>query len=122
VERRGHAIEVRVNAEDPALGFAPRPGRLEHFDPPGGPGVRVDTHCYTGYTVPPHYDSMIAKLIVHRRDRTEALATLHRALGEFRVAPIPTTIPLHQELSVNDAFVRSEVDIHWVERWLSERG
>ncbi|MDX1683147.1 MAG: acetyl-CoA carboxylase biotin carboxylase subunit, partial [Phycisphaeraceae bacterium] len=118
----GHAIEARINAEDPARDFAPSPGRLEHFDPPGGPGVRVDTHCYTGYMVPPNYDSMIGKLIVHRENRREALKTLHRALGEFRVEPIKTTIPLHMDLSVNETFIQSDVDIHWVERWLSERG
>ena len=121
VKLNGHAVEVRINAEDPDRGFAPCPGRLEHFDPPGGLGVRVDTHCYTGYRIPPHYDSMIAKLITHKPTRPEALVTMRRALQEFRVEPVKTTIPLHLELVDNERFQRSEVDIHFVERLLEHR-
>ena len=118
VKRQGHAIEVRVNAEDPDRNFAPSPGELKQFDVPGGLGVRVDTHCYAGYRIPPNYDSMICKLIVHRDSREEAVATLKRALREFYVAPIKTTIPLHLRLMNNGAFLRNETDIHFVERLL----
>jgi len=120
VKIRGHAIETRINAEDPANGFAPSPGRIERFDPPGGPGVRVDTHCHGGYVVPPNYDSMIAKLIVHQPAREEAIATVRRALGEFRIEPIATTIPLHDRLMRNGQFLRGDVDIHFVERLLEK--
>jgi acetyl-CoA carboxylase biotin carboxylase subunit len=122
IERNGHAIEVRINAEDPDRNFSPSPGTLTHFDPPGGPGVRMDTHCYTGYRVPPNYDSMIAKLIVHKPNRTQAIATLRRALAEFRVEPIKTTIPLHANIMKNSGFIRSEIDIHYVERMLEQKG
>ena len=118
IEIRGHAIEARINAEDPARNFAPSAGLVETFIPPGGPGVRLDTHCHAGYRIPPNYDSMIAKLIVHGRDRSEALATLRRALGEFTIAPTKTTIPLHADLARNAHFIRSETDIHFVERLL----
>src|SRR5690606_11159676 len=94
----GHAIECRINAEDPDRNFAPNPGTLARFDVPGGPGVRVDTHCVQGYRVPPNYDSMIAKLIVHADDRDAAIARMGRALGEFRVEGIKTTIDLHRRL------------------------
>ncbi len=118
IKRNGHAIEVRVNAEDPANNFAPSPGRIEQFDAPGGLGVRLDTHCTAGYTIPPHYDSMIAKLIVHKPDRDQAIATLSRALGEFHIAPTKTTIPLHANLMRNGNFLNSHIDIHFVERLL----
>ena len=121
IKRYGHAIEVRINAEDPEDGFRPSPGLIEHFDPPGGPGVRMDTHCYGGYRVPPNYDSMIAKLIVHQPTRDEAIATIHRALKEFRVDPIKTTIPLHIRLMLNGNFRKSDVDIHFVERLLDQQ-
>jgi acetyl-CoA carboxylase biotin carboxylase subunit len=121
VKRNGHAIELRINAEDPARNFAPSPGVISMFDPPGGLGVRMDTHCYSGYRVPPNYDSMIAKLIVHKANRTEAIDTLKRALAEFRVEPIKTTIPLHAMLMNNGNFIRSEVDIHFVERLLEQK-
>jgi acetyl-CoA carboxylase biotin carboxylase subunit len=118
IKPRGHAIEVRINAEDPAKNFMPSAGLLERFDPPGGMGVRLDTHARAGYRVPPNYDSMIAKLIVHRPTREEAIATLRRALHEFHVSPIATTIPLHAELMRNGNFLKSEIDIHFVERLL----
>jgi acetyl-CoA carboxylase biotin carboxylase subunit len=116
---RGHAIECRINAEDPDRNFAPQPGLLEQFSPAGGPGVRVETHCQPGYRVPPNYDSMIAKLIVHADDRQQAIARMQRALLEFEVSPIKTTIPLHQRLLANSRFVSGEVDIHFVERLLA---
>ncbi|MFP4144807.1 MAG: acetyl-CoA carboxylase biotin carboxylase subunit [Phycisphaeraceae bacterium] len=119
ITRRGHAIEVRINAEDPARNFMPSPGKLERFDPPGGFGVRVDTHCRAGYTIPPNYDSMIAKLIVHRATREEAIASLRRALHEFEISPIKTTIPLQSELMRNGNFLQSDIDIHFVERVLA---
>ena len=121
VKRHGHAIEARINAEDPQRGFAPSPGLVEQFDVPGGPGVRVDTHCYSGYRIPPNYDSMIAKLIVHQSTRDDALATMRRALVEFRVEPIKTTIPLHDRLMRNGNFVKGDVDIHFVERLLEKK-
>lgn len=121
VRSTGHAIEVRVNAENPANGFTPCPGRIERLDLPGGPGVRVDTHCYTGYEVPPNYDSMIGKLIVHRPTRGEAIATMSRALAELRIDPLKTTIPLHADLMRNGNFIKADVDIHFVERLLEAR-
>ncbi len=120
VRCNGHAIEVRINAEDPSRNFAPSPGRIDLFDAPGGLGVRVDTHCYSGYTVPPNYDSMIAKLIAHQPTRDEAIATIRRALGEFRIEPIKTTIPLHDRLMRNGNFLNCNVDIHFVERLLEK--
>ena len=121
IKRNGHAIEVRINAEDPARNFTPSPGKITNFDPPGGPGVRVDTHCYGGYVVPPNYDSMIAKLIVHKPTREEAILGIRRSLREFNVQPIKTTIPLHQDLMVNGIFRRSDIDIHFVERLLEHK-
>jgi len=115
----GHAIECRVNAEDVERNFAPQPGVLEQFTPPGGPGVRVETHCYAGYRIPPNYDSMIAKVIVHSPTRDEAIARMQRALGEFDIRPIATTIPLHRRLLNNSNFVRGDVDIDFVGRLLA---
>ena len=122
IKQRGHAIEVRINAEDPEKGFAPNAGTIDLFDPPGGPGIRVDTHCYSGYRVPPNYDSMIAKLIAHQSTREQAIATLRRALLEFRIEPLHTTISLHRELMRNGNFLKSTVDIHFVERLLERKG
>ena len=118
IKATGHAIEVRINAEDPAKNFMPSAGLIERFDAPGGLGVRMDTHARAGYRIPPHYDSMIAKLIVHKATREEAIATLRRALHEFKVEPIATTIPLHAELMRNGNFLKSEIDINFVERLL----
>jgi acetyl-CoA carboxylase biotin carboxylase subunit len=116
IEQRGCAIECRINAEDCANDFRPSPGRLERFCVPGGPGVRVDTHCYEGWTISPHYDSMIAKLLVHRATRKESIATMKRALGEFVIAGVKTTVPLHLEIMSNPDFIRGRVDTGWVER------
>jgi len=118
IELDGHAIECRINAEDPDRKFVPQPGELTRFTPPGGPGVRVDTHACGGYRIPPNYDSLLAKLIVHAPNREEARLRMQRALSEFRIEPIATTIPLHQRLLNNSHFVGADVDIHFVERLL----
>ncbi len=116
VEARGHAIECRVNAEDPARGFLPSPGPITAFIPPGGPGIRVDTHAFAGYAVPPHYDSLIAKVIAWGQHRDEAIVRMQRALGEFEIAGIQTTIPFHQEALDNAFFRRGEVYVNFVQR------
>ncbi len=118
VQVRGHAIECRINAEDPARNFMPQPGPITRWEPPGGPGVRMDTHVVTGYVVPKHYDSMVAKLIVHDDDREKCITRVSRALREFKVDPIKTTIPLHQRLMENSDFKAGGVDIHFLERLL----
>jgi len=114
IQIRGHAIECRINAEDPET-FMPSPGTIEHYHPPGGPGVRVDTHVYQGYKVPPHYDSMIGKLIVHSEDRNLALRRMSMALSEIIIDGIKTNIPLHQKLVTNAAFMAGGTDIHYLE-------
>jgi acetyl-CoA carboxylase, biotin carboxylase subunit len=114
----GHAIEVRVTAEDPET-FMPTPGRVSVFHAPGGLGVRIDSALYAGYMVPPHYDSMVAKLIVHAPDRPTAIARLRRALEEFAVMGIKTTIPLHQRIAADPSFVAGDYDIHWLERFVA---
>jgi len=116
VPERGSAIECRINAEDPQNDFRPSPGRLEKFCVPGGPGVRVDTHCCEGWTISPHYDSMIAKLIIHRPTRAAAIATARRALSEFIIEGVKTTIPLHREIMANTDFNTGRVDTGWIER------
>jgi acetyl-CoA carboxylase biotin carboxylase subunit len=114
----GHAIECRINAEDPDRGFIPQPGLVTEFSPPGGPGVRVDTHVRPGYRIPPDYDSLIAKLIVHGRDREEAIARMAGALEEFHIGPIKTTVLLHRRLMAERAFRDADFDIHYIERLL----
>jgi acetyl-CoA carboxylase biotin carboxylase subunit len=116
IPQLGCSIECRINAEDPAKNFAPSPGKIAELRLPGGPGVRLDTHVYAGYTIPPNYDSMIGKLIVHRPTRTEAIATMKRALTEFHVAPIKTTIPLHLQILDNPNFLSGDVDTGFIER------
>ena len=118
---RGHAIECRINAEDPFNNFAPSPGTIDLWYAPGGKGVRVDTHVYSGYTVPPHYDSMIAKLIVTAATREIAIARMKRALGEFTIRGIKTTIPFQQEIISHPDFINGTYDIGWVARFLEER-
>ncbi len=113
----GHAIECRINAEDP-LTFSPTPGRVNVFHPPGGPGVRVDSALYAGYVVPPYYDSLVAKLIVHAPSRREAVARLARALDEFVIDGIKTTIPLHQRIVRDKDFLAGDYTIHWLERFV----
>ncbi|MDR7405035.1 MAG: acetyl-CoA carboxylase biotin carboxylase subunit, partial [Armatimonadota bacterium] len=116
VEFRGHAIECRINAEDPRHDFRPAPGTLTAFVPPGGPGVRVDTHAFAGYTIPPYYDSLVAKVIAWGADRTEAIARMRRALQEFEIAGVPTTIPFHLTVLDNAFFRRGEVYTNFVQR------
>jgi len=111
----GHAIECRINAENPET-FAPSPGVIQRYHAPGGMGVRVDSALYQGYTVPPHYDSLVAKLIVHGGTRNECLMRLRRALEEFVISGIETTIPLHQKLMTSEAFLNGDYDIGWFER------
>ncbi|AGI72560.1 biotin carboxylase AccC [Octadecabacter arcticus 238] len=114
---RGHAIEVRINAEK-LPNFSPCPGRITQFHAPGGLGVRMDSALYDGYSIPPYYDSLIGKLIVHGRDRPEALARLARALGELIVDGVDTTIPLFHALLKEDAVLTGDYNIHWLEHWL----
>ena len=115
VKINGHSIEVRVNAENSET-FLPSPGLVNHYHVPGGPGVRVDSHLYSGYRVPSNYDSMVAKLIVHGRTRNEALMRLRRALQEYVIGGIETTIPLHQKILTDNEFINGDYDIHWLER------
>ncbi|WP_320046849.1 acetyl-CoA carboxylase biotin carboxylase subunit [uncultured Ilyobacter sp.] len=119
IKQRGVAMECRINAESPEHNFRPSPGRIESFVLPGGPGVRVDTHAHAGYMVSPYYDSMIAKLLVHRPTREETIAVLRRALAEFQIGPIPTTIPLHEQILSHPDFVRGDVDTGFIERSLN---
>ncbi|MGA1224712.1 MAG: acetyl-CoA carboxylase biotin carboxylase subunit, partial [Phycisphaerales bacterium] len=114
----GHAIECRINAEDPARGFMPQAGLIETFAAPGGLGVRLDSHARAGYRIPPNYDSMIGKLIVHGPTREVAIARMKVALDEFRIGPVKTTIPLHRKLMDNPDFNNATFDIHYVERML----
>ena len=116
VRQRGHAMECRINAEDCRNGFRPSPGTLTRFCLPGGPGVRVDTHCCQGAVVVPNYDSMVAKLLVHRATRDAAIATMKRALAEFVIEGVATTIPIHEDIMANPDFVAARVDTGWVER------
>jgi acetyl-CoA carboxylase biotin carboxylase subunit len=115
----GHAIEVRLNAEK-LPNFAPSPGRVTQYHAPGGLGVRIDSALYDGYRIPPYYDSLIGKLIVHGRDRPEALARLRRALGELIVDGIDTTVPLFHALLDEPAIQTGDYSIHWLEKWLAE--
>jgi acetyl-CoA carboxylase biotin carboxylase subunit len=116
----GASIECRINAEDATDGFRPSPGRITAFTPPGGPGVRVDSHCYAGYEVSPYYDSLIAKLIVHRRSRQEAIVSMRRALDEFLVEGVKTNVPLHRRIFSDRQFIRGEVDTSFVENTFSK--
>jgi acetyl-CoA carboxylase biotin carboxylase subunit len=113
----GHAIECRINAETPDT-FIPTPGRVRDYHPPGGLGVRVDSALYAGYSVPPYYDSLISKLIVHGATRNECLMRLRRALEEYVIAGVETTIPLHRRLVTAQDFVNGQYDIHWLERFV----
>ncbi len=113
---RGHAIECRVNAEDPARNFQPSPGLITAYHPPGGPGVRVDTHIYAGYTVPPYYDSLLAKVIVHGNNREEALARMRQALDSFIIEGVTTTIPFLGRVMRHPDFVAGKVDTKFLER------
>ena len=116
----GHSIECRINAEDP-VNFIPSPGKIINFHTPGGPGIRVDSGCYSGITIPPYYDSMIAKLIVFGEDRDSCLARLERALGEFVVEGIKTTIPFYLDIIKEEEFLNGTYDIHWVENHMKNK-
>jgi len=113
---RGHAIECRINAEDPQRDFRPSPGALVAWLPPGGPGVRVDSHVFPGYVVPPHYDSLLAKLIVWGEDRDTAIARMQRALAEFAITGVRTTLPLHERILDNAFFRRGDVSTNFLQR------
>ncbi|MCY1707680.1 acetyl-CoA carboxylase biotin carboxylase subunit [Pannonibacter sp. SL95] len=115
----GHAIECRINAENPRT-FAPSPGMITYYHPPGGLGVRVDSGVYQGYKIPPYYDSLIGKLIVHGRNRVECMMRLRRCLDEFVVDGVQTTIPLFRELVDNQDIANGQYDIHWLEKYLAE--
>lgn len=115
IKPAGHAIECRINAEDPER-FIPSPGKITFLSLPGGPGVRVDTAIYSGYVIPPHYDSLIAKLIVHGKDRAEAIAKMRRALDEFIIEGINTTIPFHQKVMRNPDFISGNFDTTFIEK------
>jgi acetyl-CoA carboxylase biotin carboxylase subunit len=120
IRLRGHAIECRINAEDPDNQFAPCPGDITHFHAPGGAGIRVDSHVYAGYRMPPYYDSLVAKLIGWGNDRDEAIARMRRALSEMQVEGIKTTIPFHQKLLQQDRFRDGDVHTRFVEDELME--
>jgi acetyl-CoA carboxylase biotin carboxylase subunit len=117
---RGHAIECRINAEDSER-FRPSPGKIETFHPPGGPGVRLDTHAYEDYVIPPYYDSLVAKVIVHDKDRPAAIARMARALDHFVIEGVQTSIPLHQEILQDPAFRRGDLSTRFMERFLADR-
>jgi acetyl-CoA carboxylase biotin carboxylase subunit len=117
----GHAIECRINAESPRS-FTPSPGLVTDFHAPGGLGVRLDSALYAGYSIPPYYDSLAAKLIVHGRDRTECIARLKRCLGEMVVGGVETTIPLFQDLLAQPDIIAGDYDIHWLEQWIKAGG
>lgn len=116
IKHQGCAIECRINAEDPKRNFQPSPGKIERLTAPGGFGVRFDSHAHSGYTVPPYYDSMIGKLLVHQATRAEAIACMQRALTELRIEGIKTTVPIHQEILGHSAFVEGRIDTTFVER------
>jgi len=116
IKQRGVAIECRINAEDPENDFKPSPGKIERFVAPGGLGVRLDSHAYAGYDISPHYDSMIGKLIVHKKTRAEAIACMKRALREFEISPVKTTIPLCLEILSHPQYVKGSIDTGFIER------
>ena len=120
VQINGHAIEFRVNAENPYKDFAPSPGKIEFLHMPAGPGVRVDSHAYSGYVIPPHYDSMIGKIIVHAENRRAAITRLSRALAEFMIEGVATTVPLGQALLVDARFERGEYTTSFIETFMKE--
>lgn len=115
----GHAIECRINAEDPERNFLPCPGKIDAYIAPGGPGVRVDSHCYPGYVIPPNYDSLLSKLIVWGRDRSEAIQRMHRALDEYAITGVKTTIPFHQKVLSTPAFQRGDVTTDFIEKHMT---
>ncbi len=121
VHLNGWAIECRINAADPSNGFTPSPGRIQAYHEPGGPGVRVDTHVFAGYDVPPFYDSLLSKLIVHGRTRHDAIRVMQRALDEYLIEPLRTTIPLHKQIFSDPTFWRGQISTDYIERLLGEK-
>ena len=121
VKFNGHAIECRINAEDPQNNFAPSPGKIESLNIPGGPNVRIDTHIYQGFTISPYYDSMLAKLIVHGKNRKEAINSMKRALEEFIIEPIKTTISFHKQVLDNQSFKDGKFSTHFVDNFLNQK-
>ncbi|MBZ0189760.1 MAG: acetyl-CoA carboxylase biotin carboxylase subunit, partial [Candidatus Obscuribacterales bacterium] len=119
VKIRGHAIECRINAEDHERNFLPSPGRVDAYIAPGGPGVRVDSHCYPGYTIPPFYDSLVGKLIAWGNDRQEAIQRMQRALDEYAITGIKTTIPFHQMVLAHSVFQEGDVTTDFVEKFMT---
>lgn len=120
VEFKGHVIQFRINAEDPSHNFSPSPGRLEYYLPPGGPHVRVDSACYSGYQIPPNYDSMIAKLIVKGKTRLEAIAIGKRALREFHIGGVHSTIPFHKYMLEDKNFIQSTFDLTYIDNLIAD--
>ena len=118
IQIKGAAMECRINAEDFENNFMPSPGRIETLILPGGPGVRLDTHIYSGYEISPYYDSLVAKLITHGKNRQEAISIMQRSLNEFYIAPIKTTIPFHLKLLENPLFLKGDVSTHFVQELL----
>ena len=121
IQVKGHAIECRINAEDFEKDFMPCPGKIEMLHVPGGPGIRVDSHIYCGYQIPPFYDSLIAKIIAYGRNRQEAIKIMSRALNEFTIEPIKTTISFHRQLMKNPLFIKGEVSTHFIQDMLKEK-
>jgi acetyl-CoA carboxylase biotin carboxylase subunit len=121
VQPRGWAMECRINAEDPDHDFRPSPGKIESYVPPGGPNVRLDSHVYQGYVIPPTYDSLIGKLIVKGNTRQETIAIMRRALREFQIHPIKTTVGLYREIMSDATFHRGQFDTSFVEKYLLAR-
>ncbi|MFA5645786.1 MAG: acetyl-CoA carboxylase biotin carboxylase subunit [Candidatus Ratteibacteria bacterium] len=121
-EARGHSIECRINAEDPEKNFLPAPGTITKLILPGGPGIRVDTHVYEGYTIPPFYDSLIAKIISYGKDRQEAVARMKRALYEFRIEGLSTTLPFHRRLFAHPVFLSGRYYVGWLEKFIESEG
>ncbi|HEX2579730.1 MAG TPA: acetyl-CoA carboxylase biotin carboxylase subunit [Rhabdochlamydiaceae bacterium] len=120
IEMHGHIIQLRINAEDPTKGFAPCPGHLEYYIAPGGPHVRVDSACYAGYRIPPNYDSMVAKLIVRGKNREEAIAVAKRALKEFHIGGVHTTIPFHQYMLSDPRFLKNDYNITYIDKLIAD--
>lgn len=120
VQFKGHVIQFRINAENPSNNFAPSPGRLEYYLPPGGPHVRVDSACYSGYTIPPNYDSMIAKLIVFGKDRAQTIAFAKRALREFHIGGVHSTIPFHIHMLEDEKFLKADFDLTYIDSLIAQ--
>ena len=119
LEPRGHAIEFRINAEDPEHNFRPSPGRIEYLHFPGGFGVRIDSHIYNDYVIPPNYDSLIAKLIIWGTDRPHAIRRALRALEEFKIEGIKTTIPFHMKVLNNEKFIEGDFDTSFIDKHIN---